>query len=116
MTNLVVHVDEPAKVATAISNVQNFLAARPTSTVVVVVNGPAITTLATGAWEPLQQTLPQVEIDACHNAMVSHQNCGPTSCQCDGRSRWCGANRGLASCGLRIFTAITPVYRGCGCH
>ncbi|POD83192.1 DsrE family protein [Lactiplantibacillus plantarum] len=73
MTNLVVHVDEPAKVATAISNVQNFLAARPTSTVVVVVNGPAITTLVTGAWKPLQQTLPQVEIDACHNAMVSHQ-------------------------------------------
>ena len=71
MTNLVVHVDEPAKVATAISNVQNFLAARPTSTVVVVVNGPA--TLVTGAWKPLQQTLPQVEIDACHNAMVSHQ-------------------------------------------
>ena len=69
MTNLVVHVDEPAKVATAISNVQNFLAARPTSTVVVVVNGPAIPTLATGAWKPL----PQVEIDACHNAMVSHQ-------------------------------------------
>ena len=70
MTNLVVHVDEPAKVATAISNVQNFLAARPTSTVVVVVNGPAITTLATGAWKPLQQTLPQVEIDACHNAQL----------------------------------------------
>jgi len=38
-----------------------------------VVNGPAITTLTTGAWEPLQQTLPQVEIDACHNAMASHQ-------------------------------------------
>ena len=73
MTNLVVHVDEPAKVAMAISNVQNFVAARPTWTVVVVVNGPAITTLTTSAWDELWQTLPQVEIEACHHAMVSHQ-------------------------------------------
>ncbi|WEE34925.1 DsrE family protein [Lactiplantibacillus paraplantarum] len=73
MTNLVVHVDEPAKVAMAISNVQNFVAVRPTSTVVVVVNGPAITTLITSAWDALRQALPQVEIDACHNAMASHQ-------------------------------------------
>ncbi|MDV0431207.1 DsrE family protein [Lactiplantibacillus sp. DA1] len=73
MTNLVVHVDEPAKVAMAISNVQNFVAVRPTSTVVVVVNGPAITTLTTSVWDGLRLTLPQVEIDACHNAMISHQ-------------------------------------------
>lgn len=72
MTNLVVHVDEPEKVAMAISNVHNFLDLRPTSTVVIVVNGPAITTLTTSAWDDLLQNLPQVEVDACHNAMTSH--------------------------------------------
>lgn len=72
MTNLVVHVDEPEKVSMAISNVRNFLDLRPTSTVVIVVNGPAITTLTTPAWNDMLQDLPQVEVDACHNAMASH--------------------------------------------
>ncbi|RRK11088.1 hypothetical protein D1831_03855 [Lactiplantibacillus garii] len=73
MSKLVVHVDEPAKVGMAIGNVRNFLALRAMSTVVIVVNGPAITTLADGKWAPLLTTLPQVELDACHNAMASHQ-------------------------------------------
>ncbi|MFB9770133.1 DsrE family protein [Lactiplantibacillus modestisalitolerans] len=72
MSQIVVHVDEVAKVALAIGNVKNFLKARPTSTVVVVVNGPAITSLITGAWQPLLTQLPQVEVDACANALASH--------------------------------------------
>ncbi len=73
MSKVVVHVDEPEKVAMAIGNVQNLLAALPTSTVVVVVNGPAITALADGAFDSLLTTYPQVEVDACHHAMRSHQ-------------------------------------------
>lgn len=73
MSNVVIHVDEPQKVAMAIGNSRNFLALRPTSTLVIVVNGPAITTLTTGAWDALLTDLPQVEVDACQNAMRSHQ-------------------------------------------
>lgn len=70
---VVVHVDEAAKVALAIGNVQNLLAARPNSEVIVVVNGPAITTLTTGDWAPLLTGTPQVEVEACQHAMNSHQ-------------------------------------------
>ncbi|WP_125766638.1 DsrE family protein [Lapidilactobacillus wuchangensis] len=73
MVKVVIHVDEAVKVQLAIGNVQNLLAALPTSEVIVVVNGPAITTLPAGAWANLLKQLPQVELDACHNAMVSHQ-------------------------------------------
>lgn len=73
MVKVVVHVDEAAKVHLAIGNVRNLLAAVPTSEVVVVVNGPAITTIPAGAWADLLSQLPQVELDACHNAMVGNQ-------------------------------------------
>lgn len=73
MVKVVVHVDEAAKVRLAIGNVRNLLAAVPTSEVVVVVNGPAITTIPAGAWADLLSQLPQVELDACHNAMDSNQ-------------------------------------------
>jgi len=73
MLKVVVHVDEAAKVAMAIGNCRNLLVAEPTATVVIVVNGPAITTLMTTEWLPLLTGLPQVAINACHNAMVSHQ-------------------------------------------
>lgn len=73
MSKVVFHVDEADKVDLVIGNVRNFLTARPTSTVVIVVNGPAIMTLTTTVWEAMLTELPQVEIDACHNAMAGHQ-------------------------------------------
>ncbi|MCH4056825.1 MAG: hypothetical protein LKE89_02615 [Lactobacillaceae bacterium] len=73
MVKVVVHVDEAAKVHLAIGNVRNLLAAEPASEVVVVVNGPAITTFPAGAWAGLLNQVPQVELDACHHAMVSNQ-------------------------------------------
>lgn len=72
MVKVVVHVDEAAKVHLAIGNVRNLLAAEPASEVVVV-NGPAITTFPAGAWADLLNQVPQVELDACHHAMVSNQ-------------------------------------------
>lgn len=71
MTKVVVHVDDPKRVALAVGNVQNLRVALPATEVIVVVNGPAITSLTTAAWQPLLAA--GVEIDACHNAMVSHQ-------------------------------------------
>ncbi|ETY73814.1 DsrE family protein [Lactiplantibacillus fabifermentans] len=73
MAKVVVHVDEAAKVAMAQGNVQNLLAALPTSEVIIVVNGPAITTLTTSDWSAFMSANPQVEVDACRNAMNSHQ-------------------------------------------
>ncbi|WP_152668316.1 DsrE family protein [Lactiplantibacillus herbarum] len=73
MLKVVIHVDEIAKVTMAIGNCRNLLAVEPTASVVMVVNGPAITTLTTGMWQPLLIELPQITVDACHNAMVSHQ-------------------------------------------
>lgn len=72
MAKVVVHVDEAAKVVMAQGNVQNLLAALPASEVIMVVNGPAITTLTTGDWTAFMSANPQVEVDACHNAMNSH--------------------------------------------
>lgn len=73
MTKVVVHVDEVAKVNLAIGNVKNLLTAFPTCEVIVVVNGPAITTLVTDVWTALLTTFPQVEVDACQHALDSHQ-------------------------------------------
>ncbi|BDZ31278.1 hypothetical protein RA086_08680 [Lactiplantibacillus sp. WILCCON 0030] len=73
MTKVVVHVDEVAKVSMAFSNVQNLLTAAPTSEIVIVVNGPAVTTLTLKSWEDFMTACPQVEVDACQNALTSQQ-------------------------------------------
>ncbi|MFC6181102.1 DsrE family protein [Lactiplantibacillus daowaiensis] len=73
MPKVVVHIDEVAKVAMAMGNVRNLLAALPTSKVIIVVNGPAVTTLTSADWATFITDNPQVEIDACHNALMSHQ-------------------------------------------
>jgi len=72
MAKVVVHVDDVSKVAMAFSNVHNLITALPTSEVIVVVNGPAVTTLTSDDWAMFMQENPQVEVDACHNALVSH--------------------------------------------
>ncbi|AVK64782.1 hypothetical protein C5Z26_03975 [Lactobacillus sp. CBA3606] len=72
MAKVVVHLDEVAKVAMVMSNIENLLAAEPTSEIVLVVNGPAVTTLTSAVWQPFIQAQPQVELDACQNALTSH--------------------------------------------
>lgn len=73
MANVVVHVDDVDKVETAFSNVHNLIMALPTSEIVIVVNGAAVTTLVDATWTEFMQANPQVEVDACHNALASHQ-------------------------------------------
>ncbi|MFC6164079.1 hypothetical protein ACFP3T_05275 [Lactiplantibacillus dongliensis] len=73
MAKVVVHVDDVDKVETAFSNVHNLITTLPTSEIVIVVNGAAVTTLVDVMWTEFMQDNPQVEVDACHNALVSHQ-------------------------------------------
>lgn len=73
MAKVVVHVDDVDKVTMAQGNVHNLLAAMPTSEIVMVVNGPAVTTLTGDKWTAFLQANPMVEVDACQNALRSHQ-------------------------------------------
>lgn len=73
MAKVVVHVDDVEKVQMAFSNVQNLLADLPTSEIIMVINGPAVTTLTSPSWNRFMTANPQVEIDACRNALASHQ-------------------------------------------
>jgi len=41
----------------------------PTSEIVMVVNGPAVTTLTGDKWTAFLQANPMVEVDACQNAL-----------------------------------------------
>lgn len=73
MAKIVVHVDDVEKVQMAFSNVQNLLVELPTSKVIMVINGPAVTTLTSLSWNQFMTANPQVEVDACRNALASHQ-------------------------------------------
>ncbi|MGP4117411.1 DsrE family protein [Levilactobacillus zymae] len=74
MTNLkptpvVVHLDDQANVTLAQGNVHNLLTELPGSRVVVVVNGPAVRSFLTPSWRAFLTALPEVEVDACANAL-----------------------------------------------
>ncbi|GEO70814.1 DsrE family protein [Levilactobacillus acidifarinae] len=68
-TSVVVHLDEQAKVSLAQGNVHNLLIGLPESRVVVVVNGPAVRSFLTPSWRAFLTDLPEVEVDACANAL-----------------------------------------------
>jgi len=72
MAKIVVHVDDVEKVQMAFSNVQNLLTDLPTSEIFMVINGPAVTTLTSTSWAKFMTANPQVEVDACQNALTSH--------------------------------------------
>lgn len=72
MAKIVVHVDDVEKVQMAFSNVQNLLTDLPTSEIFMVINGPAVTTLTSTSWNQFMTANPQVEVDACKNALASH--------------------------------------------
>lgn len=71
MTDLVVHLDELAKVPLAQNNVRHLVSDLPSLHVVLVVNGPAVASLATPAWTAFLTDLPQVQVEACHHALDS---------------------------------------------
>ncbi|MDT6979884.1 hypothetical protein [Levilactobacillus zymae] len=68
-TSVVVHLDDQANVALAQGNVHNLLTGLPESRVVVVVNGPAVRSFLTPSWRAFLADLPEVEVDACANAL-----------------------------------------------
>lgn len=66
---VVIHVDAQQKVALAQGNTQNLVADLPDYRVVIVVNGPAVLSFLTPAWRGFLTAHPNVEVDACANAL-----------------------------------------------
>lgn len=71
--SVVIHVDEQSKVALAQGNTQNLLAELPDYRVVIVVNGPAVLSFLTPAWRGFLPAHPNVEVDACANALRANR-------------------------------------------
>ncbi|MCD2255486.1 DsrE family protein [Lactobacillus sp. CC-MHH1034] len=75
---VVFHVSEPGQFQHAIANIKNLYAYQQAHsemafTVVLLVNGAAITVMTQPETATTIATLPQVQFHACHNSMRAHQ-------------------------------------------